>query len=252
MKHLCHVGVRLRGFHQKPNSVSAGSLNPLVPVLAAFVFFLLFVGTSLWFIARSRFAGVNQQGAISSGFPTAPPLSGSASSPPGTVPLNPGFPIAGGASSPPASNTPSPFSSPFSSGSSGSQLDVASARQLVETWLQYKKTIFSSPYDTSRLDQYVVNPGPLHSDITRPRGSVDWLRSNNSSYFYKDLSILDVSDFRQFPDRAHLTVKILEDLELRTPSGVDRSKSGRKTQSWVYELKLHNGKWLVYDYRKDN
>ena len=252
MKKLANLRARLGLCREKPDAESAGSSNPLVPVLAAFVFFLLFVGTSLWFIARSRLTGPNQQGAISSGFPTAPPLSGSASSPPGNLPLNPGFPSSGGASSPSSSNTPSPFASPPSSGSSASQLDAASARQLVESWLQYKKTIFSSPYDTSRLDQYVVNPGPLHSDITRPRGSVDWLRSSNSSYFYKDLSILDVSDFRQFPDRAHLTVKILEDLELRTPSGVDRSKSGRKTQSWVYELKLHNGKWLVYDYRKDH
>jgi hypothetical protein len=96
-----------------------------------------------------------------------------------------------------------------------------------------------------------VNPGPLYSDIAKVGGSVDWLRSNKSSYIYNDLKILDVSDFRQFPDRAHLTVRVLEDLELRTPRGVDRSKSGRKTQSWVYELKLHNGRWLVYDYRKD-
>lgn len=252
MKKLAIDRTRLGLLVVKPNCRSAGSSHPFVPVLAAFVFFLLFVGISLWFIARSRFTRPDQQGAISSSFPTAPPLSGSASTPPSNVPLNPGFPSLGGASSAPSSNTPSPFSSPSSSVISSSQLDAASARQLVESWLQYKRTIFSSPYDTSRLEQYVVNPGPLHSDITRPSGSVDWLRSSNSSYFYKDLRILDVSDFRQFPDRAHLTVKILEDLELRTPSGVDRSKSGRKTQSWVYELKLHSGKWLIYDYRKDN
>lgn len=236
---------------RKPGIDSTGSSNPLLPVLAAFVFFLLFVGVSLWFIARSRIAATSQQNGISSGFPTAPPISGGFNSPPSTAALSPGFPSPAGGTPPASSSSTSPFSPPSSFGSP-TQLDAASARQLVESWLQYKKTIFSSPYDISRLDQYVVNPGPLHSDITKPRGSVDWLRSSNSSYFYRDLNILDVSDFRQFPDRAHLTVKILEDLELRTPAGVDRSKSGRKTQSWVYELKLHNGKWLVYDYRKDN
>jgi len=251
MKSQANVSARLQFFLVKPVSQSAGFSNPLVPVLASFVFFLLFVGISLWFVARSRFSGPNQQVAISSGFPTAPPLVGSASFPPGNLPLKPGFHTSVGPGSPHLSTNPSPFSSPSSSGGSSSQLDAVSARQLVESWLQYKKTLFSSPYDTSRLDQYVVNPGPLHSDITRPRGSVEWLRSNKASYFYNDLSILDVSEFRQFPDRVHLTVKILEDLELRTPSGVDRGKSGRKTQSWVYELKLHNGKWLVYDYRKD-
>ncbi|MCF8140611.1 MAG: IMS domain-containing protein [Cyanobium usitatum Tobar12.5m-G36] len=128
---------------------------------------------------------------------------------------------------------------------------MSTARQLVESWLVYKKTIFSTPYDISAIENFVVNPGPLYSDITRPGGSVDWLRSNNSSYYYRELKVLDVSDFRQFPDRAHLTVRIVEDLELRTPRGIDRSKSGRKTQSWVYELKLNQYKWLVYDYRKD-
>jgi len=228
-----------------------GSSNPLLPILAAFVFFLLFVALSLWFIARSRIAGTSQQNPVSSGFPTAPPISGRPNSPTSNGALSPGFPSTAGGPPQSSSSSTSPFS-PRSSFGSPTQLDAASARHLVESWLQYKRTIFSSPYDISRLDQYVVNPGPLHSDITKPRGSVEWLRSRNSSYFYRDLNILDVFDFRQFPDRAHLTVKILEDLELRTPSGVDRSKSGRKTQSWVYELKLHNGKWLIYDYRKDN
>jgi len=250
VKKLSALPSRTGLFQQKSAVDCTGSSNPLLPVLAAFIFFLLFVGVSLWFIARSRNAGTSHQNSISSGFPTAPPITGGPNSPPSTGALSPGFPSPAGGAPPASSSSTSPFS-PRSAFGSPTQLDAASARQLVESWLQYKKTIFSPPYDISRLEQYVVNPSILHSDLTKPGGSVDWLRSRNYSYFYRDLSILEVSDFRQFPDRAHLTVKVLEDLELRTPSGVDRSKSGRKTQSWVYEIKLHNGKWLLYDYRKD-
>lgn len=226
-------------------SSSSGSVSPILPIVGAFTFFALFLTVSLWFITKSR----SPQSPVSSGFPTAPPTppSGSSPSPPSGA-VTPGF------ASPPALQPPAQSPSPFSSSSPAQQspsLDPVSARQVVESWLSYKKTIFSAPYDLSGIDNHIVNPGPLHSDIAKSGGSVDWLRSNKSSYYYNELKILDVSDFRQFPDRAHLTVKVLEDLELRTPRGVDRSKSGRKTQAWVYELKLHNGRWLVYDYRKD-
>lgn len=226
-----------------------GSASPFLPILAAFIFFFLFVGVSLWFISRSRNDSTNPVASTGS-FPTAPSISPApgVQLPSSTPP--PGFPSRG-PSQTPGSPSPSPFSSSPSTPSQSVQLDATNARKLVEAWLSYKKTIFSSPYDLSRLDQFVVNPGPLYSDITRSGGSVDWLRSNRASYFYNELIIEGVSDFRQFPDRAHLNVKILEDIELRTPQGVDQSKSGRKSQTWVYELKLHNGKWLVYDYRKD-
>lgn len=235
-------------FHES----TRGASNPLLPVVAAFVFFIAFVGVSLWFTLRARDPQVLSQVPSVGGFPTSPALP---SNPPVANPnvnSSPGFPAAPSAQ--PSVPTPATPQSPFLSSSPTSQsanLDASTARQLVESWLAYKKSIFSPPYDISAIGNYVVNPGPLYSDITRPGGSVDWLRSNNSSYYYKELRVLDVADFRQFPDRAHLTVRIVEDLELRTPRGIDRSKSGRKTQSWVYELKFNQGKWLVYDYRKD-
>jgi hypothetical protein len=231
-------------------SANLGSANPIIPVLAAFIFFLLFVAGSLWLISRSRAPASAPTVTSNGSFPTAPGSNGPQGAQLPNSPLAPGFPSQG-PSKASSSATQSPFGSPSPPPTPTVQLDATSARQLVEAWLSYKKTIFSSPYDLSRLGQFIVDPGPLYSDITRPGGSVDWLRSNNASYIYKDLSILNVSDFRQFPDRAHLTLKILEDLELRTPQGIDKSKSGRKTQSWIYELKLHNGQWLVYDYRKD-
>jgi len=238
----------LRQVSARSSESARGSSNALLPVIAAFVFFIAFVAFSLWFSLRGRGPQVLSQRSSIGGFPTAPAHSSnpSPSSPNGNS--APGFPVGPSAQS--SASSHSPFSSP-SPAPQSANLDSTTARHLVESWLAYKKTIFSSPYDISDIENYVVNPGPLYSDITGPGGSVDWLRSNNFSYYFNELKILEVSDFRQFPDRAHLSVRIVEDLELRTPLGIDRSKSGRKTQSWVYELKFNQGKWLVYDYRKD-
>lgn len=235
-------------FGSCPNSSVLGSTNPVIPIVIAFLAFGAFAGISLIVLLRSRTASLPPPPA-SAGFPTVPTSPPPVQAPASVGTLQPGFP-----SSPSTPNQP-PAASPFPQQSSipaSSSLDAAGARRLVESWLAYKKQIFSAPYDTSRIEEYVVNPGPLYSDITRDGGSVDWLRNNKASYLYNELSILSVSDFRQFPDRAHLTVRVFEDLELRTPTGIDRSKSGKKTQSWVYELKRDNGRWLIYDYRKDH
>lgn len=243
--------VLLRPASSSSHQCTRGSTTPLLPILAAFIFFVVFAGVSLWLTMRSRGPQVVSQGSSTGGYPTAPALPSNPSSANTNTNSAPGFPSGPSVQSP----APSPAApgSPFSSSPAppSSNLDATTARQLVESWLAYKKTIFSSPYDITAIENHVVNPGPLYSDITRPGGSVDWLRSNSASYYYKELKVLNVADFRVFPDRAHLTVRILEDLELRTPRGVDRTKSGQKTQSWVYELKFNQGKWLVYDYRKD-
>jgi len=240
--------VFLRKASSRSHESVRGSSNPLLPVIAAFVFFIALVGVSILLTLRARVPQVVSRGSSISGFPTAPALPSNHSAATPNVNSASGFPVVPSAPSPASPRSPFSSSSPVPQSAT---LDASTARQLVESWLAYKKTIFSSPYDLSAIENHVVNPGPLYSDITRPSGSVDWLRSNNSSYFYKELKILDVTDFRQFPDRAHLTVRIFEDLELRTPRGTDFSKSGQKTQSWVYELKFNKGKWLVYDYRKD-
>ena len=237
-----------RSLLEKNVSYEMGSANPMLPVITAIFLFVVFVLASLWLTLRLKAPLAAPQSSVVGGFPATPTVPSNSSQ------LNPkgnsvaGFPSAGSTQSPVVPN------SPFTSASSAPNLtvlDAAKARQLVESWLAYKKTIFSSPFDISALQSYIVNPGPLYSDITKPGGSIEWLRSNNYSYYYKELLILGSSEFRQFPDRAHITVQIIEDLELRTPNGIDSSKSGRKTQSWVYELKLNQGKWLVYDYRKD-
>lgn len=240
-----------RSFPAPFSAIDRGSIRAYVPLLAAFAFFSVFIVVSAFFVVRSRSSAVSSP-APPSGFPS--PASGTrqSSNQPTPPTIAPAFPSNQSAS--PGVATPATPASPFAPSLPGlrsRQLDAASARRVVESWLNYKKVLFSPPFDVSSLGNYVVIPGPLHSDLTSPGGSIDWLRSNRASYSYGELSIIRVGAFRQFPDRAHLSVEILEDLQLRTPNGIDASKSGRKSQAWVYELKAHNGRWLVYDYRKE-
>ena len=69
-----------------------GSSSPLLPVIAAFVFFIGFVGISLWFTLRAKGPQVVSQGSNAGGFPTAPalPSNPSAANPNGNS--TPGFP----------------------------------------------------------------------------------------------------------------------------------------------------------------
>ena len=96
-----------------------------------------------------------------------------------------------------------------------------------------------------------MKPGKLYEDITKPGGSIDWLKQKDFFYKYNEIEIKKVIDFKLYQDNAHLTVEVFEDLELFTPSGVDPTQSGQKTQIWVYDLKKNqSGEWRIYDYKK--
>jgi len=229
---------------QRIKATEYGYSSALFPIILAFVLFGLFSLFSIWILTKSRSGTGFQQ-------PLSPPGSASPPPPPSSSPFSSSSPKTGNQLSPPIAS--SPFSSAASPSSPTSpQLDQASAQELVQSWLNYKRRLFAPPYDSTQVQSYLVNPGPLYRDITRPGGSVDWLKTNQSYYQWNQLEILAAQDFQIFPDRAHIALTILEDLQLQTPRGIDRSKSSRKKQIWVYELKLDQGKWKVYDYRKDH
>lgn len=173
--------------------------------------------------------------------PPTSPFTTSPTNPTATQPVPPASPF--------TTSPPSPFTSSTKQ-LSAPTLDKAEAKSLVKRWLTLKKSIYSPPYDHSNLASVIVNPGPLYQEITKPNGTIDWLRKNKSHYNFKELQIISIVDFEIFPDRVHISVQVLEDLELITPKGIDKSKSSRKKQNWVYELKYENGSWLIYDYRK--
>lgn len=222
----------------------SGYSSALLPIILLFIVFGLFSIFSIWLLTKTRSGSGFQQS-------LSPPSLASPPPPPSSSPFSTASPKPTNQVPPPQPGSPFSPSAPPSSPVS-TQLDQASARALVQGWLNYKRRLFAPPYDSTEVQNYLVNPGPLYRDITRPGGSVDWLKSNQSYYQWNDLQILGAQDFQIFPDRAHIALTILEDLQLQTPRGIDRSKSSKKTQTWVYELKLDQGRWKVYDYRKDH
>ena len=230
-------------FPDKKNYHLARSTGSILPIALAFSFFSLFLIVSLWFLVKGKQptkANINSthhQSISSSDLQQAPnPFQNQ------NKPLN--------QTSSPQTVSPSNNHAPFGN-SNNTQLTEDAAFNLVNSWLTFKKTLFVDPFDTSNLDQYLIKPGKLHSDITKKGGSIDWLQQRNSYYKFNESKINKVVKFELFKDKAHLTVDVFEDIKLMTPTGIDPNQSGRKTRSWIYDLqKNQNGDWKIYDYRR--
>lgn len=126
------------------------------------------------------------------------------------------------------------------------------AVELVSSWLSQKGRVFSHPFDLSPAQQYISTSGPLYHDISKPDGSVDWLRKNNAYYQYRESRITQVSSYYTSGSMPELAVSIYEDKTLNTPKGVDSTVSGSSTQTFVYSFVKENGTWKIFDYREGN
>ena len=233
--------------HQKRlfDQSQAGNSNAVVPLVLAFGFFGLFLIISLWFLIKNKNnSTVPSQQLQSSISPPSQSSNPFQQQTPNQVPPQKTPP-----SNSPFVKTP-PKSSPFAA-PNPQALTEEQAKSLVSGWLNFKTKLYAAPFDSSKLDQYIIKPGKLYEDITKPGGSIDWLKQKDSYYKFNEAEIKKVLDFKLYQDNAHLTVEVLEDLELITPSGVDPTQSGQKTQTWVYDLKKNqSGEWRIYDHRK--
>jgi len=250
--------------HRSRGERISGAADSSLVIMGAIVFFVLFAAISLWLILRSGSKQISGSPSPSAGFPAAASsgIAGSPSPAYAGKQIAPGFPSSPSATAPsaPASGAPAPgasiattttpAASSFASSSPAQTspvLDAATAKGIVEKWLDYKKVLFSSSYDTSKMGSYIYSPGPVYDDITKKGGSLDWLRSSKSYYSYNDAKVLNIVNFSQSGENATLVARILEDSQLHIPSGIDKSRSGQKEQDWVYELKLRQGQWLIYN-----
>ena len=222
-----------------------GNTNAVVPLVLAFGFFGLFLIISLWLLIKNKNNSTIPSQQLQPSISPPSQLSN---------PFQQQTPIPTPPQQTPPSNSPfgqtPPRSSPFAA-PNPQALTEEQAKSLVSGWLNFKTKLYAAPFDSSKLDQYIIKPGKLYEDITKPGGSIDWLKQKDSYYKFNKIEIQRVVDFKLYQDNSHLTVEILEDLELITPSGVDPTQSGQKTQIWVYDLKKNqSGKWRIYDYRK--
>jgi len=142
----------------------------------------------------------------------------------------------------PESNQPSrPPTEPQPSG-----ITQAHARAIVEQWLTVKSQIFAPPFDTQLADQ-VVASGPLWRDLTKENGSIQWLKLNNSYYTYQVIRVNRVIRYMPSPDIPSIVVSVTETSVLNSPKGAETSSN---TNDWIYSLKKENGRWKIWDYRK--
>ena len=144
------------------------------------------------------------------------------------------------------STTIQPLPSQEPSAAPQSGLSQQQARAIVEEWLTVKSQIFAPPFNTDLADQ-VVAAGPLWTDLTKPDGSIQWLKNNNSRYSYSIIRVNRVISFIPSIAMPSIVVSVTEDSTLHSPKGAEKSSS---TNDWLYTLKEETGRWKIWDYRK--
>jgi serine/threonine-protein kinase len=127
-----------------------------------------------------------------------------------------------------------------------SGLTEPQARAIVEKWLTIKSQIFAPPFNADLADETVA-AGPLWTDLTKENGSIQWLQNNNSYYTYSTIRVNRVNGFSPSPSMPSIIVSVTEDSTLHSPKGSSPSSS---TRDWVYILKEEEGRWKIWDYRK--
>ena len=121
------------------------------------------------------------------------------------------------------------------------------ARAIVEKWLTVKSQIFAPPFNTELADQ-VVAEGPLWTDLTKPDGSIQWLKTNNSYYTYSTIKVNRVIRYVPSASMPSIVVSVTEVSTLNSPKGNETSTN---TKNWNYTLKKESGRWKIWDYRKE-
>tara|TARA_B100000073_G_C23627551_1_gene531144 strand:- start:203 stop:928 length:726 start_codon:yes stop_codon:yes gene_type:complete len=230
----------------KGNFHSTGSTNSILPIALAFGFFSLFVTISLWFLfTKNRDSRANISSSQLQQSPSSQPLNA-----PNPFQKSNNLPNVL-KPPPPPPTIPSTSNNSAFSNNKPKQLTESEASDLVQSWLAYKKNLFAEPFDISQLDQFLIKPGKLYSDITKQGGSIDWLKQRKSYYIFDKVKLEKIIEFESFQDTAHLTADIFEDIKLMTPTGIDSTQSGQKRRAWIYDLKKNkNGEWKIYDYRR--
>ncbi len=125
-------------------------------------------------------------------------------------------------------------------------LSEIQARSIVEKWLSVKSQIFAPPYDTKLADS-IVAEGPLWTDLTKPDGSIQWLKNNNSYYSYNSIKVNSVISYVPSDVMPTIVVSITENSVLHSSSGSEPSIG---TNNWNYTLRQESGNWKIWDYRK--
>ncbi|NJM64172.1 MAG: DUF4101 domain-containing protein [Acaryochloris sp. RU_4_1] len=124
------------------------------------------------------------------------------------------------------------------------------AKDLIKKWLKAKQRIFSSPFDREFAKQLTTDV--LYFDITKPKGSIDWLKLNKAYYKYGKQNIDSVVRFAATQDAAIIDVKLTEDATLYINGKISKSHSGSKTTTKRFFLRQLDNRWKISDFQALN
>jgi hypothetical protein len=119
---------------------------------------------------------------------------------------------------------------------------------LVEAWLEAKKTIFAPPYDLDLAANFLT--GPAWTDVSKPDGSVDWLRKNNTYYRYGGHQVTLQRLRKSTANQVVLDLTIQEQLNIYKNGRLRQSKTDRDT--YRFDLRRVGDTWKIYDRRSVN
>ncbi|WP_216919697.1 IMS domain-containing protein [Synechococcus sp. CCAP 1479/9] len=139
-----------------------------------------------------------------------------------------------------------PQPSPPAAAAAARPLEQAEAIGLIERWLASKGRVFAPPYDVDAMEG-LVGEGPLRYDITKPNGSIDWLRANSSQYSYQRNRISGITALNLGAPPPSITVTIDEQSTLQGPKG---SRSTSSNNQYLYTFGWQDGRWQILDARQ--
>ncbi|MEN9216865.1 MAG: IMS domain-containing protein [Gloeomargarita sp. HHBFW_bins_162] len=116
---------------------------------------------------------------------------------------------------------------------------------LVESWLDAKKTIFAPPYDLDLAASFLT--GPAWRDVSKPNGSVDWLKTNNTYYRYGGNRVSLRRVIQADSHRLVLDLDIQEQLSIYRDGRLRQTKTDRDT--YRFDLRRVGDRWKIYDRR---
>lgn len=137
-----------------------------------------------------------------------------------------------------------------SSSDTSTTITETQAVNLISNWFKAKEKIFAPPFDRQLAAE--LTTGVLYYDITKPGGSIDWLRSENAFYRFGVRKVEPTGLFAANGSQATIEVVVTEELSLYVNGKQDNTQSGFNTRRVRYSLKFANNKWKIEDYKKLN
>ncbi len=127
------------------------------------------------------------------------------------------------------------------------------ALSLVQAWYKAKPQIFAPPFDTSLVDK--LTTGKLHdktTDSDPEKGTIAWLRANNSYYTYNKSIITKVISFSNLGVTPYIKITVYQDLYLHGSKGIDQRNSGQYQGDFIYFFDKENDTWKISEHNKIN